>query len=152
MHLLQKVVRLRALRRHAQVRVDRLRELAPLLERARRREHRLRRLAAAAAAAAVARPLAAEVRLVLGLQLAHPVRQELARDPRRVVPPLRLLVRFDRQLGLFGADVQRLRLRELAALDADLRLRGEHLGDRRRVVRLGDPRGVRPVVLMGVPE
>ena len=74
MHLLQKVVRLRALRRHAQVRVDRLRELAPLLERARRREQRLRRLAAAAAAAAVARPLAAEVRLVLSLQLAHAVR------------------------------------------------------------------------------
>ena len=39
-----------------------------------------------------------------------------------------------------------------AALDAHLRLRGEHLGDRRRVVRLGDPRGVRPVVLVGVPE
>ena len=88
MHLLQEVVTLGALRRHAQVRIDRLRELAPLLQGARRREQRLRRLAAAAAAARVARPLAAEVRLMLGLQLAHPVRQELARDPRRVIPPL----------------------------------------------------------------
>ena len=65
---------------------------------------------------------------------------------------LRLLVRLHRQLGLLGTDVQRLRLRELAALDADLRLRGEHLRDRRRVVRLGDPRRVRPVVLVRVPE
>ena len=46
------------------------------------------------------RLLAAHVRVVLGHQLLHLVRQELARDARGVVPPRRLLVRFDGKLGL----------------------------------------------------